>query len=203
MVNRKGAMTMANVEIFGFAPSTYTRSVLLIAREKGVPAVLAPLDFGADSHRAIHPFLKMPALRHGVVRLYETAAIAIYLDEAFPGPRLQPKAPAERALMWQWITSAVDYFYGPLVADTLGHDAKDPPLDPAPRNHVLDVLESGLGRAFLVGDAATIADFLVMPMLRFQIDAAPGENLLAKRPNLAAWLERMAARESFRTLVAA
>jgi glutathione S-transferase len=124
---------MANVEIFGFAPSTYTRTVLLIVGEKGVAATLSPLDFRADSHRAVHPFLKMPALRHGDVRLYETAAIAVYLDEAFPGPRLQPRAPAERALMWQWITSAVDYFYRPLVADTLGHDANDGPPDAAAR----------------------------------------------------------------------
>lgn len=195
---------MANVEIFGFAPSTYTRSVLLIAGEKGIPTVLTPLDFRAESHRALHPFLKMPALRHGDVRLYETAAIAVYLDEAFPGPRLQPAAPAERALMWQWITSAVDYFYRPLVADTLGHDAKDGPLDPAARDGVIAVIDAGLdGRGFLVGDAVTIADFVIAPMLRFQIDAAKGENLLAKRPDLAAWLARMSTRESFRTLEAA
>ncbi len=195
---------MATVEIFGFAPSTYTRTVLLIAEEKGVAAVLSPLDFRTDSHRAVHPFLKMPALRHGDVQLYETAAIAVYLDEAFPGPSLQPKAPAERGLMWQWITSAVDYFYGPLVADTLGRDAKDPPIDPAGRDHVLDVLETGLaGHAFVVGNAVTIADFVIAPMVRFHRDAVVDENLLAKRPNLAAWSERMTARESFRTLEAA
>jgi glutathione S-transferase len=66
------------------------------------------------------------------------------------------------------------------------------------------VLEGGLaGHAFLVGDSVTIADFVVAPMLRFHRDAAADENLLAKRLNLAAWLERMTARESFRALEAA
>jgi glutathione S-transferase len=197
-------LTMPNVEIFGFAPSTYTQSALLIAAEKGAPVALSPVDFGADSHRALHPFARMPALRHGPIHLYETAAIGTYLDEAFPGPSLQPKTPAERALMWQWISAAVDYFYGPLVSDTLGHADGAPALDPAERDRVLDLLETAAGKnAYLAGAAATLADFIVFPMVRFQVAAARDEDLLAKRPKLATWFTAMGERDSVRQAEAA
>jgi glutathione S-transferase len=194
---------MTNVEIFGFPPSTYTQSALLIAAEKGADTTLTPVAFGEPSHRAVHPFARMPAMRHGDVQLYETAAIGVYLDEAFGGPSLQPATATARANMWQWISSAVDYFYPVLVSATLRHGEGDPPLDQTERIRALDVLETGLAKSdFLVGDSVTLADFVVGPMLRFQIGAAKDEDLLADRPNLKAWLERLTARQSFSTLAA-
>ena len=40
-----------------------------------------------------HPFGRIPAFEHDGFRLYETGAIARYVDEAFEGPALQPKDP--------------------------------------------------------------------------------------------------------------
>jgi glutathione S-transferase len=201
---RERTLTMPNVEIFGFAPSTYTQSALLIAAEKGAPVTLSPVEFGADSHRVLHPFARMPAMRHGPVHLYETAAIGAYLDEAFPGPSLQPKTPAERALMWQWISAAIDYFYGPLVSDTLGRADGAPALDPAERDRVLDLLETATGDSpHLAGAAPSLADFMVYPMVKFQVAAVEGDELLAKRPNLAIWLNKMNERASVKALEAA
>ncbi|MCP4381541.1 MAG: glutathione S-transferase family protein [Hyphomicrobiales bacterium] len=194
---------MTNVEIFGFAPSTYTRTALLAAAEKGVPHTLSPVEFGAESHRALHPFARMPAMKHGDVHLYESAAIAVYLDEAFDGSSLQPAAPVDRARMWQLTSSAIDYFYGPLVRDMLGHAQGAAAPDPAERDRVLDRLEAAAsGSDYLVGDAITLADLVIAPMVRFQVDSAEGENLLAKRPHLANWLNRLAERESFKALEA-
>lgn len=77
---------MATVDLFGYAPSTYVRTARLVCEEKEIAYSLVPLEFRADSHRDVHPFLKMPALRHGDTVLFETLAIAIYLNEQFPGP---------------------------------------------------------------------------------------------------------------------
>ena len=197
---------MSPIEIHGFAGSTYTQSVLLVAAEKGLAPVLHPLEFQAASHRALHPFLRMPALTHGGIRLYETAAIAVYLDEAFPGPALQPQAPAGRALMWQWITAAVDYFYAPLVSDLVGRGEADSQGTAGRHSagEVLDVLEAALaGSDHLAGDAVSLADFVVAPMLRFHLSAVKEGSPLAARPAVAAWLDRMTARQSCRILVAA
>jgi glutathione S-transferase len=48
---------------------------------------------------ARHRFGKIPAFEHAGFRLYETGAITRYVDEAFPGPRLQPDDPRDRARM--------------------------------------------------------------------------------------------------------
>ena len=46
---------------------------------------------GSASHLALHPFDRVPIFQHGDFTLYETSAIATYVDEAFEGPALSPK----------------------------------------------------------------------------------------------------------------
>ena len=41
----------------------------MVCEEKGVPYTLSPLEFRAESHHALHPFLRMPVLRAGELRL--------------------------------------------------------------------------------------------------------------------------------------
>jgi len=41
----------------------------------------------------------VPALQHGDFMLYETNAIAAYVDEVFPGAKLTPADPRKRARM--------------------------------------------------------------------------------------------------------
>jgi glutathione S-transferase len=194
---------MAQVEVFGFTGSTYVQTVLVAAAEKGAEFALRPLEFGAESHRVLHPFLKMPAMRHGAVHLYETAAIAVYLDEAFPGPSLQPAVPADRALMWQWISAANAYFYPAFVRATLAEDGGADAAGEQERS--LAALDGALaGRSYLVGDTLTLADLFVAPMLAFLVEKRGGAaKVLADRQRLAAWLERVRGRESFGRLAAA
>src|SRR5262249_56513250 len=66
---------------------------------------------GAASHLALHPFDRVPILQHGNFTVYETSAIATYVDDAFEGPALQPKDVRARARMNQWISSVNSYYY--------------------------------------------------------------------------------------------
>ena len=50
-------------------------------------------------HRARHPFNRIPVLTIEGVTLYETSAIARYLDDRFPLPPLQPTDTLARARM--------------------------------------------------------------------------------------------------------
>jgi len=195
---------MSQVEVFGFAPSTYVQTALLAAAEKGISAVLKPLEFGAESHRQLHPYAKMPAMRHGSVRLYETPAIAVYLDAAFPGPSLQPAEPVGRALMWQWISAASAYFYPAFVQAALsdGGGGKGAAEE---QERALGLLDAALVDApYLAGDTLTLADLFVAPMLLFLVEKKGGAaKLLVDRKPLAAWLERVTGRESFGRLAVA
>jgi glutathione S-transferase len=196
-----GETIMSKLEIFGFNGSTYVRTALMACEEKGVDHVLLPLEFGAASHRALHPFLKMPAMRHGDINLFETAAITTYVDAIGRGPALQPKDPEKRALMWQWVSSAIDYLYDPLVRSALSEDGAPAAAARQARQQALDAIEGGLaGSRFFAGDTVSLADLFVAPMIAFDL-GRDGEGEAAafnRRSGLAAWYDRLAARDSFK-----
>lgn len=107
-----------NIILHGYRYSVYSRIARMVLHAKGLSAEWAEIDpFGPlpDDYLALHPFGKVPALEHGDFALYETGAICRYLDEAFDGPKLQPKGPIRRARMAQVIEVADNYGYDPLV----------------------------------------------------------------------------------------
>ena len=68
-------------------------------------------DMGSTKHLALHPFDRVPILRHGDFMLYETSAIVTYIEELFPTPALRPDTPQGRARMNQWISAVNSYYY--------------------------------------------------------------------------------------------
>ena len=82
---------MANLEIIGFPQSTYVRVARMACEEKGVAYDLWPAPPHSPEVLAIHPFGKIPAMRHGDFELFESKAIGTYLDRMFPGPHLIPE----------------------------------------------------------------------------------------------------------------
>jgi glutathione S-transferase len=186
---------MSPIKIFGFAGSTYVRSARLVCAEKGFQCELVPLEFRAASHRARHPFLKMPAMEHDGFRLFELLAIADYIDGLSREPKLQPVAPKERAVMLQWASSAIDYVYADLVRSLLADTLPDGASESVRRTLV--VLDEALGpNEFFAGAALSLADLFLAPMVDFAArkDAAfaPGT-----RKHLARWLTAMRSRTSW------
>ena len=91
---------MTDVVVFGFPRSTYVHIVRLVLAHKGISYEFRDLepDMGSAVHLALHPFDRVPILRHGGFTLYETSAIATYVDEAFEGrPVATQKHPGARA----------------------------------------------------------------------------------------------------------
>src|SRR3954468_7364847 len=103
---------MSDPIVIGFPRSTYVHIVRLILTHKDVPYTFRDLEpeMGTPAHLALHPFDRVPILRHGDFTLYETSAIAAYLEETFPAPALQPDTPRGRAGMNQWISAVNSYF---------------------------------------------------------------------------------------------
>src|ERR1700739_1100227 len=95
---------MTKPEIIGSTRSTYTRVVRMVWQEKGIDYTMTDVLLGAPELSAIHPFGKMPVLRHGDVQLFESKAIATYLDKVFPAPFLLPSEPKALALTEQWVS---------------------------------------------------------------------------------------------------
>ena len=197
---------MADVTVYGFPVSTYVNIVRLVLTHKGVPFRFHDLEpeMGQPSHLALHPFNRVPILEHDGFRLYETSAIALYVDEAFEGPSLQPTDVRERASMHRWISLLNGYFY-PYMAYHLGHERLVyPALGIAPDEKVvaaalpkiatcLEVMETELAANgdFLVAGKLTLADFFLLPSLTTLSRTPEGQEMLAAKPRIREWWARM------------
>ena len=99
--------------VYGFPRSTYVNIVRLILTHKDVTYSFHDLEpvMGQREHLALHPFNRVPILKHDDLIVYESSAIASYVDEAFGGRRLTPQDVGERARMNQWISAVNSYYY--------------------------------------------------------------------------------------------
>ena len=200
---------MTDVTIYGPVMSTHVRTVRLTCAEKGVSHVVEEVDFRAESYRALHPFNRVPAMRHGDFVLFESGAIGRYVDRAFPGPALQPKDVKELARMDQWMSAISDYCYQAMIRECViqrvlvpmrGGKTDEAMVKAAwPKiDYHLSVIENTLGKQqFLAGAALSLADLTLMPII-FYVKVQPeGGPLLAKHKGVSAWFDRLAARPSF------
>ncbi len=106
------------VVLRGPAHSTLLRAARLALEEKGVAYALREADLPRAEDRrpgraARHRPWDAPVLEHDGFTLSETAAITRYVDEAFPGPALQPADARERARMAQIVALADHHLHGP------------------------------------------------------------------------------------------
>ena len=106
---------MSQVILHGMPQSTYVRTARMVCEEKAIAYELDPAMPGDMKGRGLHPFGRIPAMTQGEIRLFETAAIACYLDRAFGGPTLQPEDPVELSEMVQWISAINDTIYDAMV----------------------------------------------------------------------------------------
>lgn len=186
---------MADVILYGFAPSTYTRTARMACAESGASHELRPLEFKQPSHFALHPFGKMPVMQLGGVTLFESLAIASYVDDVFGGGRLQPKQPANRARMLQWISASIDYVYRNVVGALIKSEATDGAALETARAQ-LRVADAALAQsAYLAGEKVSLADLFLFPMLDYAA-ANAGEPLLMGFTHLSRWHHEMARRPS-------
>jgi len=168
---------MPKPEIIGSQRSSYTRVVRMVCEEKGIDYDLTESLLGAPELRAIHPFGKMPVLRHGDFTLCESKAIASYLDRGFPGPQLIPSDPRLAALTEQWVSLVNTMLDPTLVRSYLFAYAFPRTADGKPDRKVIDAVlpavreqlalleQAVVPTGHLVGDRVTLADINLLPIL--------------------------------------
>jgi glutathione S-transferase len=189
--------------LYGYQYSVYHWIARLALAEKGVAYERVEVDpFAADvsaAYLAMHPFKRVPVLVHDDFVIYETGAITRYVDETFPGPRLQPETPRERARMAQIISVIDSYAYWPLVRQVYSHSVFRPlvgeRVDPAEIARGLEASARALGALealaaggdFLIGTTLSLADLHLAPMIAYFSRAPEGKRLQSEHPRLSAW----------------
>jgi glutathione S-transferase len=202
--------------VYGANASPFVRKVRVFLAEKGIPYDLEPvLPFGAGPEfKKMSPLGKIPAFRDGDRTLADSSVICAYVERRHPTPALYPNDPYEhaRALWFE------EYGDGGLVSvigakiffqKVVGPRFFNRPADEAMVKKAVeeelppmfDYLEGELAtNEFLVGPTLTIGDigvcthFVNLRHVGMRVDAA-------RWPKLAAYVDRVHARPSFKTLI--
>jgi glutathione S-transferase len=162
---------------------------------------------------AIHPYGKIPVMRHGDFALFESKAIATYLDRSFPGARLIPDDPRLAALTEQWISLVNSVMDGTLIrtyvlayvfpkgADGTPDRGAIDAVVPAMRAQ-LQLLDKAVAKTgYLVGDGVTLADLFVLPILYYLRQFPESAEALAQAAHLVRYYDRLSARPSFQNTI--
>jgi glutathione S-transferase len=197
---------MSDPIVYGFPRSTFVNIVRLVLTHKEVPYSFHDLEpvMGKPEHLALHPFDRVPILRHGDFTIYETSAIVSYVDEAFAGPKLTPEDVRARGRMNQWISAVNSYYYPYMIYHVTHERLVFPELgivsDEKVVAHALPKVELGLGilerelshgQDYVLGDELTLADFFILPSTFAFSLTDEGRKLYPKFPAFSRWRERM------------
>jgi glutathione S-transferase len=188
------------VKLYEFAPTRSIRARWTL-QELGVEFEAVSVDLPAGEHRgaeflAINPAGKVPALVDGDVVLTESVAIALYLAEKYPEKGFVPTDPRGRAEVTRWLLFTATELEQPLWRITrhtrLYPEDKRLPGDVALAREEFTAMAKVLDkhmeeREFVVGDTASVADFV----LAYTLDWAQILGLLEGLPRLEGYMQRM------------
>lgn len=104
---------MSNIEIYSSALCPFAHRSRLTLLEKEVPFKQIEIDLQNKpaNFREISPYGKVPVLKHGTKRVWESSIINEYLNETFPNPPLLPSDSIQRAQARIWINFADTRLY--------------------------------------------------------------------------------------------
>lgn len=196
------------LEIIGFAQSNFVRTLRMIALEKGVAYEHVPIMPGSKEAREAHPLGQVPAMRHDGFELFESIAIARYIESNFDGGSLMAGTPQGDASIDQWIafvTTSIDQFFMRryVVEYVFNKDADGNTvrtlIDMAVGKfkRLFAALEKAVEPGYLGSETFTMADCFLAPIMAAAINFPEAKEFFEASPNLQAWMGRMNERESF------
>ncbi|KAH9056280.1 glutathione transferase [Lactarius vividus] len=203
-------------ELHGFARSTCTRRVALIAKERNVPYKLTPVDPAKGEHkeasyREHQPFGQVPYItQDDGFELFESRAIGRYVATLGSGPELVPTDPRARAKFEQ--AASIEYSQFDPIASTIsfekvfkkyyGQETNEALVTDliARLNVKLDGYEIILGKQkYLAGNEVTLADLYHLPYGSIVFDDLKLGGLDG-RPNIQRWWKDLTSRPAWQAV---
>lgn len=160
--------------------SPNSRKVLAVVHHLGLKLEIQDHDLFAGGlrtaeYQALNPNARVPTLEDGGFVLWESNAIIQYLAEKAGDEKLYPRQPRARADLLRWLIWEQAHFnsaFGTLAFETVAKPRHGLQTDHAAvalaqkaLARCAPVLEQRMdGRAFLLGDEVTLADYAMIPL---------------------------------------
>jgi glutathione S-transferase len=192
---------MSDLAIYGMPQSNFVWAARVAAAEKGIPHALVDAAPGSPEIAAVHPFGRMPVMRHGAVALAETRAIVRYIDRAFDGPPLEDDAliPGARDEMWASLAiTAIDavliraHVFAYLFPGTADGTPDLAAVEACwPRVELaVAAIDRGIADGEILGDRFRLPDLWLVPILYWQRPLPGWSRMTALAPRLSDALDR-------------
>lgn len=201
-----------SVILRGYRYSVYNRIARVVLHEKGVAYETEEIDpFAAKlskDYLKLHPFGRVPILSHGKFDIFETSAIARYVNASFAGPELMPTNAETLARVMQVVSIIDGYGYRPMVQQVFAHRVFRPAeaevTDEAEIAAGIDASHTVLGALNNIAkegqvldcQSFTLADCHLAPMIAYFVQAPEGAGALKAYSNLAVWWATVSQRAS-------
>lgn len=198
------------IEIYSAALCPFAQRSRLTLLEKGVPFKLIEIDLQNKpaNFREISPYGKVPVLKHGDRRVWESAIINEYLEDAFPECPLLPKDPFQRAQARIWINFADTRLFA--ASGKLLYGSPDPKQQAVAATELTEYLrfieQEGLQKLsegpYWLGSEISLVDLTYYPLFEQWAVLAHfrGVQFPVGLDRLQHWWDTMATRESVRAI---
>ena len=197
-----------SLEIIGFPRSNFVRSVRMVAHEKSVTYDYLPEMPQSDVVKSLHPMGQIPAMRHDGFVLFESMAIARYIDDIFDGPSLIPANPQAAATVVQWSSFAqttvdrlilrqyvVQYMFNKDKDGNVIRDEIDKALKGFPK--IFRILNEAVSAGYFGGSEFSMADCFLMPIINAAQNFPEGKEALNSSGHLKKYFDQLSQRPSF------
>lgn len=184
------------ITLFGKPDSVYTRIIRLILDIKSISYDFVMADVFENlglptDYELRHPFRRIPSIEIDGVSLYETDAIAHYLDALVPQPALIPADPLEAARMRQIMRVIDNYGFRTLVwkiyvPQWWREGAEPTHAALAAGQKILAALDA-LATDNFRASGPSLAWCYLAAVLAVMDSVAPGTSLIDERPDLRTW----------------
>ena len=187
-----------------FAPRTRSTRPRWVLEELRLTCEIHEVKLAAGEHkrnsyiRDVHPLERVPVLRDGPVKIFESHAICMYLADKYGLGTLAPEINSpERPIYLQWTSFAIGTLE-PLIFE-LARSTQDQSMEKSKTSTLADIaklLEETLSiTAYLVGDRLTVADILVGGLASWGTDLG----LFQDHRQVQTWVSKLRSRTAFQT----
>ncbi|MGA7541083.1 MAG: glutathione S-transferase family protein [Steroidobacteraceae bacterium] len=187
------------------APKSRSGSIVWVLEELGVPYATKTINIrradgsGARDPANPHPHGKAPCLEHDGRRVFEIAAITLYLTDLFPQANLGPRVgDPKRGEYLSWLAYRPGVLEPALIMRRLNVKHVPGMMGWAEAGEVEEVLNSVLAhRPYLLGDEFSAADISVGGTINFMMTF----KLMSETPVFKDYTARITSRPAFKRMM--